>query len=408
MNVMLLTDMPPCTNYTAGIVLLQLCRFLQEDGHNVSCFGIVDQSLNPEIPSEILDIMPFKRVNKPKESWGRHPRIGKYASVLANNHISITILPKIAKEAALFAKANNADIIWSAIQGQTMIKVVRKAASHAGIPYTVQVWDPPEWWLSENKFDQFTRKSVMNEFGRLLNQSKASLSASWSMADEYSTMYDANCVPVVPGLDMNSEIRPKKRTDNDFIIAFAGQIYASTEFNALVQALEQLNWTHNGRKIYLTLYGRYFQNFHFNKQANIIIRGWLDQKNVLEELAAADLLYCPYWFDPEFEKIARLSFPSKLTSYLITKRPVLIHAPDYASTVKFTKEHISGYICNTLSPETIAAQLVNIIDSNDGDTIGLRGYQAFLKHLTFDVMKSGFYKALGIEGGEACNEYSTH
>ncbi|XOK60439.1 hypothetical protein ACJ7K1_28550 [Paenibacillus elgii] len=399
MNVMLLTDIPPCKNFTAGIVLEQLCRFLVEDGHKVSCFAIVDPSLNPDIQSDLLEVMPYKRVDKPKESWGRHPRVGVYASFLANNYIARFKLPNISKQAADFALLNNADIIWSTIQGQTMIKVVRRAAMKAGKPYTVQVWDPPEWWLSENKFDKFTKNSVMNEFGRLLNQSKACLSASWSMAEEYSTVHKANCIPVVPGLDSKIEITPQKREDNDYIIAFAGQIYASAEFNSLLYALEHMNWQHKGKKIRLVLYGRYFQNLHFNKPANISIRGWFDQNAALEEMAAADLLYCPYWFDLTFEKIARLSFPSKLTSYLKTKRPVLIHAPEYASPVKFIKKYNAGYICDTLTPQIIAEQLANIIDKGEGDLVGLRGYNAFLEHLTFETMKSGFYRSLGIERG---------
>ena len=397
---MLLSDVPPSTNFTAGIVQLQLCRFLLEDGHKLCCFGIVDPFLNPEIPDDLLEVMPYKRTNKPKESWGRHPKFGSFASLIANNYISFVKLPQISKDAAQFAKANNVDIIWSVVQGQTMIKVVRKIASIVGVPYTVQVWDPPEWWLRENKFDSFTKKSVMKEFGRLLKQSKACLSASWTMAEEYSATYRANCIPVIPGLDHKKEIEPQKRIDNDFIIAFAGQIYASTEFNALLMALEYMNWAHNGRKIRLSLYGRYFQNFHFNKPANIHICGWYHQESVLKELAASDLLYCPYWFDPAFEKIARLSFPSKLTSYLKTKTPVLVHAPEYSSPVKFVKQHNAGFVCNTLDPREIAAQLAEIIDNGEENKkIGLQGYEAFSKHLTFDVMKTNFYKSLGLESG---------
>lgn len=398
MNILLLTDIPPCSNFTGGIVLEQLTRFLIEDGHNVSCFAIVHPDLAPVISEDISQHMAYKRVDKPKESWGIHPRIGGLASIVGNNYVAATQLPKLASRAASFAKENNADIIWSTIQGQTMIKVVRRAAQLANIPYTAQVWDPPEWWLAENKFDRYTQRSVMKEFGNLLHHSQACMAASWSMAEAYAQEFQANCVPVVPGLDDAYDIQPAVRANNnEFIIAFAGQIYAATEFNALVAALEHMNWKYNERDIKLVLYGRYFNHFNFNKPSNLMIRGWLDQDEVLKELAAADLLYCPYWFSSSFEKIARLSFPSKLTSYLRTKRPVLIHAPEYASPNRFIKQYKAGYVCETLSPPEISNLLEEIISDEERTQIGVSGFKAFIEHLTFKTMKSSFYKALGIK-----------
>lgn len=399
MNIMLLSDIPPCTNYTAGIVLSQLVRFLIEDGHQVTCFGIVNPALNPEIPEDIREHIVYKSIDKPNESWGTHRVLGKSASFIANNYISAFILPKLSRQAADFAIENNADIIWSTIQGQTMIKVVRKAAQLAKLPYTAQVWDPPEWWLAENKFDKYTTKSVMSEFGKLLKSSQACMAASWSMADEYMKEFQANCVPVVPGLDSNFDIAPRsiKENKSDFTIAFAGQIYAVEEFNALLSALNYMNWKYEERNIKLVLYGRYFQDLRFDKPANIIIRGWLDQDDVLKELAASDLLYCPYWFSEAFNKVSRLSFPSKLTSYLRTKRPVFVHAPSYASPNLFIKKYDAGYVCETLSPVEISKILTTIIEEDNMHEVGMRGYEAFISNLTFNSMRYSFYQALGIK-----------
>ena len=42
MNILLFSDIPPCSNYSAGIVLMQECEFLLEQGHQVNCFAVVD------------------------------------------------------------------------------------------------------------------------------------------------------------------------------------------------------------------------------------------------------------------------------------------------------------------------------------------------------------------------------
>ena len=65
---------------------------------------------------------------------------------------------------------------------------------------------------------------------------------------------------------------------------------------------------------------------------------------MLPELRTADLLYCPYWFDPGFERPCRLSFPSKLSTYLKTGVPVLFHGPEYASPRIFLEQNDAAYI----------------------------------------------------------------
>lgn len=70
MNILLFSDIPPCSNYSAGIVLMQECEFLLEQGHQVNCFAVVDALVKPEIPDRLKKSMKFKRVAKPQEDWG--------------------------------------------------------------------------------------------------------------------------------------------------------------------------------------------------------------------------------------------------------------------------------------------------------------------------------------------------
>lgn len=395
MKILLLTDIPPCTNYTAGIVIQQLCDFLVEEGHSIACFNLITASLTPDIPTSTLTYMPYLRYDKPSEDWGH--RYGKIGSLICNNYIAIIDLPRIAKKVMHFANKENVELIWSIVQGQSMIKLVRKVASNTGLPYTVQVWDSPEWWLSEYRFDKYTTKSVMKEFGYLLKNSKTCLVASWPMAEEYGKIYGAHCIPVIPGLDDSVNViqESKEKANSDFIIGFSGQLYAIDEFNVLISALKKLDWKHNGKNIKCVLYGAKF-NMSYDFPVNIQIRGWLKQDDLLNELASTDLLYCPYWFSEQFEKIARLSFPSKLTSYLKTKIPVLVHAPDYSSSSRFIKDNAAGYLCNSNKIDDLVKIICEIIDDPNRNIIGNYGYEAFKKYLTFKTMKKSFFDAIGI------------
>ena len=67
MKVLLLTDMPPCTNYTAGLVLDQLCSFLPEG--SLGCFSLLHPAHNPDIPERWHRIPRGERM-RPRDDWG--------------------------------------------------------------------------------------------------------------------------------------------------------------------------------------------------------------------------------------------------------------------------------------------------------------------------------------------------
>ncbi len=401
MKIMLFSDIPPCKNYTAGIVLNILCDFLLDAGHEVCCFTVKDKSIDAVIPADKLERMRFSNVDKPRESWG-HTMLKGLGSFVGNNAMALFKLPGIARKAGAFAEENGVDLIWSVVQGQTMIKLTEPVAHHAGVPYVIQVWDPPEWWMHENKFDKFTTRSVMKVFGKALKHAQCCLAASWAMAEEYSKLYGCKrAVPVILGFAPD-RVQPKgKKRPGEFVIALSGQIYASEEFGALLRALDRMGWEYNGKTIVVRLYGRYF-HLYFSAESHLEVRGWIEQEALLPELADADLLYCPYWFSETFRLPTALSFPSKLSTYLKTATPVLMHGPEYASPRRYIAQRGAGYVCDTMDPEGIQNILTLIMDqpSKNRQAVGEQGYQAFLQTLTTEHMRAAFFDALGLTNEE--------
>jgi len=394
---MLLTDVPPCKNYTAGIVLNILCGFLLEAGHDVCCFAVQSEAIenSAEIPEDKKSLIPFASARMPKENWG-HASPHFLSSYIRNNLAAILELPPIARKAVAFAKSNDVDLIWSVVQGQSTIKLTERIAKSSGLEYVVQVWDPPNWWLRDNRFDEKTTKYVLNAFGRIIRNSKCCIAASWVMAETYTERYGCpKSIPVILGFDPE-RVQPKReKNPHRFTIVFSGQMYASNELQSLIYALDILGWQFEGKEIVLRCYGRAFQLF-FSHSARVEVCGWLPYDDLVTELAEADLLYCPYWFDPVFEEEASLSFPSKLTTYFKTGVPVLFHGPDYASPRKFIAETGSAYICGTLYPPGIVEVLQYIMTDTNRHAVGEQGFYTFSQRLTLENMRSNFFEALGI------------
>ena len=108
MKILFLTDIPPCKNYTAGLVINSWCDFLLEEGHEICCALVQDQSLNPDIPSDKINKIKFLEIQKPRENWGLPETVKlkdireNLRSFLNNNLISLIELPQIASRISKF------------------------------------------------------------------------------------------------------------------------------------------------------------------------------------------------------------------------------------------------------------------------------------------------------------------
>lgn len=390
MHVLLFSDMPPCENYTAGIVLNRLCGFLLEEGHAVSCYTVKIPSVDAFIPQDKADHIKYKTVPMPSEAWGR---FGAAASFVMNNFSATVRLPQIARDVARFARRQGCDMLWGVVQGQATIRIIRQAAKLTGIPYVVQAWDPSEWWLDANKFDRITKTLVMREYDRLIHGSKCFIAPSWAMAEDYEKKYGVRAVPVLPGLK-SGVLHTTRKPDDAYIIAFAGQFYASDELLCLIHCIEKLK-SYNGKRIVIRIYGADesidFQAFNYVEKYS-----WIPQEKLIEALAEADLLYCPYGFSAEFKKIATLSFPSKLGTYLKAGKPVLFHGPEYSSPYKFLKKYDAAYFCTELDEQALIRALISIMEHNDHSAMVLRAQDIFTENLTEEVMKRNFFRVFNL------------
>jgi len=396
-KILLLTDIPPCKNLTAGLVLDQLCRLLPTD--SIVCFAVVNPNLNATLTTD-LEWIPIEYCIKPTEHSGHilPDKLGALSSLLVETYHSHVTINSIAKRAIAFGVRNGVDAVWCILQGQTMIRLALPVANGMGVPLFTQVWDPPYWWLRENKVDRLTARLVLKEFSKVLRESEGCASASWAMAAQYNSDFGTRTIPVIPSLDSSLAQPPATslHEGKELIIGLAGQIYSVQEWNALIAALDSVDWKIANREIKIRLLGR-TAHLNANGKMRIEFLGWSSQEETIQLMADTDILYCPYWFDPLFESEARLSFPSKLTTYLAAGRPVFFHGPSYASPGNFLQDNNAGICCNSLNADDIITCIISLIDSgNLYGELARNGSAAFYKYLTLESMKENFFRFLEI------------
>ena len=66
-NILLLCDVPPCKNYTGGLMISQMLRLLLEEKHNVYCYCIMNPQLSPELWDDLDKDIEMRIVERPSE-----------------------------------------------------------------------------------------------------------------------------------------------------------------------------------------------------------------------------------------------------------------------------------------------------------------------------------------------------
>ncbi len=396
MKVLLVSDVPPSTNYTGGLMLDQLVRFLPQG--SVACFSVLDRRVvHPQVAAD-LAWLRIARADKPRERWNVFPGWrGEALSVVMESLSAALAAPALVRRAVRFGREFGAEAVWCMLQGQTLIRLARPVAEGLGVPLLAQVWDPPGWWLRENRVDRRSAQSVLGAFDEALRASRACAAASGPMAEAYRQRYGVKTVPVMPSLDPALAQAPATapRPGPDLVIGMAGQIYARREWDALIAALDSADWRLGGRQVKIRLLGTHTE-IRASGKSFIEYLGWRPQAEAIRLLADADLLYCPYWFDREFEEEARLSFPGKLATYFAAGRPVLVHAPDYASPARYVSQHRAGRCCDTLEPKGILDALRGLLDDTSAYAEAARnGRAAFERDFTLATMSARFQEFVG-------------
>ena len=394
-RILLLSDIPPCKNYSGGIMLAQMTKFLLDEKKKVYCYCTMSDYLNPIYNTDINNDIELKIVKRPEENMVSATK-SQYKEYYKE-------IKRIEKSIIDYIKDNKITKLWCPVQGEVLTKLLHGIYKKIKIDYVVQVWDPIEWWIKEHHFDEQREKETLLMYKELIQNAKKCITTSKSMSKKYSKEFKTKCIEVMPPLE-RVRIESKESPEDKIIIAMSGQIYAKEELDKLLCALDKMEWQYNKKDIFFYHYGDWNDTYidfkrHEKYKERFIRKGFVEQDKLLQELSKCDLLYCPYFFskDKTLKKVAELSFPSKLVTYLAIDVPVLLHAPDYASPYKFLKENDCAYFIDTINTSQIKDKLITILKFSDREKILQNEVKAFNSNFTFEKFKQNFLEALDLK-----------
>jgi hypothetical protein len=397
MKTLLLTDIPPSSNLTAGIVTAQMCRFVPPG--DLAIFCVQNPHLRPEPYPDLADI-PTRFAVKPNELSRRNIRgipIGRVGAIATETFRRLNMISPLVRQAVAYGKEQNVTSLWAILQGQTMVRMAGAVADGLGVPLRVQVWDPLGWWLRAHGVDRLNRGRDLALFDRTVRDAISCATASLPMAQHYQQHYGTPSNAIIASLDQSlaRRPRPRLRTANELAIGMAGQFYANDEWRQLAWALELAGWQVAGRKVVVRVLGH-------DRPTDISIEnldflGWQPQEKAIRILSdSCDILYCPYPFATSMTEVAKLSFPSKIPTYLAAGRPILFHGPSYAAPAHYLKSTGAGFVCRGIDPAAVYDGLTHLVEDEAlYADLARRAQEAFLADFTLDRMKKDVLRFLG-------------
>lgn len=401
MKVLLISDIPPCDDFTAGIALSAMVRFLPRG--SICCFAVVNPLISVRMSSEFGSI-PVEFHRKPIENWGWLPRafpinkISSLASSAGEIYTSSRRVKSLITKAVEFGRKQQVDRVWAVLQGQTTIRMALAVAERLNVPLHTQVWDPFSWWAKANYLDEYTTRKTQELFDETIRRSTAVATASYSMAKSYRDRFCVKAIPAISSHSRTIACSPiaTPRFGEPIVIGMAGQFYAADEWSQFLATLEAVDWIVGGCRVSIVAMGP--KRPPSMPANNVSFLGWKSQTEAIRLLANCDFLYCPYPFDPSMREVAQQSFPSKLVLYLAAGRPVIFHGPIYSAAADYIANKGCGVLATNLSAESILHEIEQLVGNHQlYAAMASKARQAFLEDFTLESMARSFDAFIGAE-----------
>ena len=244
-----------------------------------------------------------------------------------------TIRTRALREAARGVMRNrNAAAAWFVAHGASL----RMASGliDAGLPTHVTVHDDPAWGYA-----LMTRRYLplapllARDLSRTLRAAFSVDVVSGAMADTYRRRYGVTSTIIHRGLPGPVEPAPVYDRRKGLSIAVLGSTYGFSELSVLAQALA-IAQRRLGVAATLTVIGGVDETAVRKlcpPNVELEITGHLDESAGISRLRESFMSYLSYPFRRRGKMLRTTSFPTKLSTYVLAARPLLLHMPSESS-----------------------------------------------------------------------------
>ena len=357
-RLLLVTGSPPGTFDVGEIVLRDIA--LHYGHRNIHCVAIVPTNYtftqDPRLDGLQVHVEPSVHVHARRWGVGRLGAAGSLLNYLTVFQSEVSRLLQIVLEQARESKP---DRILAVLNNPLMMAVAHRATKALDLPMATLVWDPPDYLFRHHQFDRWSRRLLLREFQQSLACSQQVAVVSETMQRDYAAFTKAPIHILRLGLPMDSGTTDPMNAvldPDEWVIGFAGSMYSTCAWRAFLAALDHAGWRIAGRPVRIKLLAERI-SLASRQPARIDYLGYRSPEEAQDVLAKCHLNYLPQPFVDELRELVRYAFPTKLTNYLATGRPVFVHSPQEGALSTFFESNPIGARATSLEPGPIIAAL---------------------------------------------------
>lgn len=187
---------------------------------------------------------------------------------------------------------------------------------------------------------------------------------SEALAEHYQTKYGREVTVLHNAIPLGSSARPGPVLvhPEPYRIVYTGTIsWAQAQaIRNLVQAIQSLP----SPEVVLHLYTPHEKRFLesqgiFESDQVVFARGLPREMPAIQ--AAADILFVGLSFDTRYPLLINTSSPGKTCEYLVSGRPILVHAPKVSYIARYARQHAFACIVDENDAQGLAQQIAKLI-----------------------------------------------
>lgn len=259
----------------------------------------------------ILDLMPEKR--------------------LSNNFLN-------------FIDSFNPEIIYTALGNFKEMKFIINLMKFRNIPLAIHIMDDWPVTLYNKRYLKFYWEYIYDKnFRKILSISRVNLSICQTMSDEYLVRYGVDFIPFHNPIDPQLwESVPFNTNQKCKRVTYVGKINKDTEANLITMCQVIHSLSFEGYDIKFEVYTPNYTVDKiklFSKYKNCYVYNTVSQNEIPKLLRSASILFLTLGFDKHSLNYTRLSMPTKLTEYLISKVPILLYCPKEIALYKYCSDN---------------------------------------------------------------------
>jgi len=293
----------------------------------------------------------------------------------------------------------NPEVIYTFLNHYEQFQLVLDLHEKYKIPFIVHPADdhiklmPPK-----GLFFYYWRYKMNLKFETLLRKASVRLSICDYMSQIYKQRYQLEFFAY------HNPIEPEKwlpysrnnwENNEPFKILYAGRygFDNASLLHLLSQVIEEMN--NEGFNVQLDIrFGAFSDEAGidtFKKYKNTTLKEYVPHTKMSSVIPKYNLLYFPLGFDNKTKKIYNVSMSTKISEYMISGTPILVHAPKNTAYFQYAKEGQWGYLLNTDKKNDLRKALMELIqDEKLRAKLGSKAKEMAIKNHDAKIIRDNF------------------